>query len=82
MLSDAAEVLPDPAAVDSGPFNLCAVAGHPVGDLTRDDVLDNVTFYWLTNTGVSLGRLYWENPYGFFDVKNVSTLRAAFRSRR
>jgi pimeloyl-ACP methyl ester carboxylesterase len=35
-----------------------AFAGHPVGDLTRDDVLDNVTFYWLTNTGVSSGRLY------------------------
>ena len=49
-----------------------AFAGHPVGDLTRDDVLDNVTFCWLTNTGVSSGRLYWENPYGFFDVKNVS----------
>ena len=30
-----------------------AVAGHPVGDLTRDEVLDNVTFYWLTNTAVS-----------------------------
>ena len=49
-----------------------AFAGHPVGDLTRDEVLDNVTFYWLTNTGVSSGRLYWENPYGFFDVKSVS----------
>jgi pimeloyl-ACP methyl ester carboxylesterase len=49
-----------------------AFAGHPVGDLTRDEVLDNVTFYWLTNTGVSSGRLYWENPYGFWDVKNVS----------
>src|SRR6266699_3776054 len=49
-----------------------AFAGHPVGDLTRDDVLDNVTFYWLTNTAVSSGRLYWENTYGFFDAKNVS----------
>jgi pimeloyl-ACP methyl ester carboxylesterase len=49
-----------------------AFAGHPVGDLTRDDVLDNVTLYWLTNTAVSSGRLYWENPFGFFDVKNVS----------
>ena len=49
-----------------------AFAGHPVGDLTRDDVLDNVTFYWLTNTGVSSGRLYWENAYGFFDAKGVS----------
>ena len=29
--------------------------------LTRDDVLDNITHYWLTNTGISSGRLYWEN---------------------
>ena len=35
--------------------------GHPAGDLTRDDVLDNITLYWLTNTGVSSARLYWEN---------------------
>jgi len=49
-----------------------AFAGHPVGNLTRDEVLDNVTFYWFTNTGVSSARLYWENAVGFFDVKNVS----------
>ena len=49
-----------------------AFAGHPVGSLTRDEVLDNVTFYWLTNTGVSSTRLYWENTVGFFDVKGVS----------
>jgi pimeloyl-ACP methyl ester carboxylesterase len=49
-----------------------AFAGHPVGDLTRDEVLDNVTFYWFTNTGVSSARLYWENTVGFFDIKNVS----------
>ena len=49
-----------------------AVAGHPVGNLTRDEVLDNVTFYWLTNTGVSSGRLYWENTFDFFGVKNVN----------
>jgi pimeloyl-ACP methyl ester carboxylesterase len=49
-----------------------AVAGHPVGDLTRDEVLDNVTFYWLTNTAVSSGRLYWESKVGFFDAKGVS----------
>jgi pimeloyl-ACP methyl ester carboxylesterase len=35
--------------------------------LTRDDVLDNITHYWLTNTGVSAGRLFWENRVGFFD---------------
>ena len=48
-----------------------AVAGHPVGNLTRDEVLDNVTFYWLTNTGISSTRLYWENTFDFFDVKGV-----------
>jgi pimeloyl-ACP methyl ester carboxylesterase len=49
-----------------------AFAGHPVGDLTRDNVLDNVTLYWLTNTATSSGRLYWESRYGFFDAKGVS----------
>jgi pimeloyl-ACP methyl ester carboxylesterase len=37
------------------------VNGHSAGDLTRDDVLDDITLYWLTNTGVSSGRIYWEN---------------------
>ena len=45
--------------------------GHAEG-LTRDDVLDNITHYWLTNTGVSSGRIYWENKLGFYDVKGVS----------
>ncbi len=48
------------------------VRGNPSGDLTLDDVLDNITLYWLTNTGVSSGRLYWENKAGFFDAKNIS----------
>ena len=39
--------------------------------LTRDDVLDNVTLYWLTNTAISSGRLYWENKLPFFDAKGV-----------
>lgn len=39
--------------------------------LTRDDVLDNVTLYWLTNTAVSSGRIYWENRYAFFAPKHV-----------
>src|SRR5262245_54484867 len=39
--------------------------------LTRDDILDNITLYWLTNTGVSSARLYWENKLAFFDPKNV-----------
>jgi pimeloyl-ACP methyl ester carboxylesterase len=45
--------------------------GRPEG-LTRDDVLDNITLYWLTNTGVSSARLYWENKLAFFAPKNVS----------
>jgi pimeloyl-ACP methyl ester carboxylesterase len=40
--------------------------------LTRDDVLDNVTLFWLTNTFVSAARLYWENKFDFFVPKNVS----------
>ncbi len=46
--------------------------GERSGDLTRDDILDNITLYWLTNTGVSSGRLYWENKAGFFEAKNIS----------
>ena len=49
-----------------------AFAGEPVGSLTRDEVLDNITLTWVTNTGVSSGRLYWENSLGFFDVKGVT----------
>jgi pimeloyl-ACP methyl ester carboxylesterase len=48
-----------------------AFDGNPVDNLTRDEVLDNITLTWLTNTGVSSGRLYWENTLGFFDVKGV-----------
>jgi pimeloyl-ACP methyl ester carboxylesterase len=42
------------------------------GELTRDEVLDNITLYWLTNTGVSASRLYWEYRGGFFDAKGVT----------
>ena len=40
--------------------------------LTRDDLLDNITLYWLTNTGVSAARLYWENKASFFDAKPIT----------
>lgn len=40
--------------------------------LTRDDVLDNITLTWLTNTGVSSARLYWEHKGGFFSPRNVA----------
>jgi hypothetical protein len=39
--------------------------------LTRDDILDNVTLYWLTNTAVSSARLYWESKLPFFAPKGV-----------
>jgi hypothetical protein len=43
--------------------------------LSRDDVLDNVTLYWLTNTAISSARLYWDTatntPGGFFDARGV-----------
>ena len=42
------------------------------GELTRDEVLDNITLYWLTKTGVSASRLYWEYKGGFFNAKGVS----------
>ena len=38
-----------------------AIEGHPDGELTRDAILDDITLYWLTNTGASAARLYWEN---------------------
>ena len=46
--------------------------GRADGDLTRDDILDNITLYWLTNTGISAARLYWENKADFFDAKNIT----------
>ncbi len=46
--------------------------GQPPGELTRDDILDNISLYWLTNTGISSARLYWENKAGFFEAKKVS----------
>jgi pimeloyl-ACP methyl ester carboxylesterase len=41
------------------------------GGLSRDDVLDNITLYWLTNTAISSARLYWENRLTFFDAKHI-----------
>ena len=46
-------------------------SGHSEG-LTRDDILDNATCYWLTNTAVSSGRLYWESKLAFFAPKGVA----------
>jgi pimeloyl-ACP methyl ester carboxylesterase len=46
-------------------------AGEPEG-LTRDDILDNVTLYWLTDTALSSARLYWESKLAFFAPKGVT----------
>jgi pimeloyl-ACP methyl ester carboxylesterase len=46
--------------------------GHPAGALTRDDVLDNITLYWLTNTAISAARLYWENKISLYNAADVS----------
>jgi pimeloyl-ACP methyl ester carboxylesterase len=48
------------------------INGHPAGDLTRDDVLDNITLYWLTNTAISSARLYWENKVGLYNATDIS----------
>jgi pimeloyl-ACP methyl ester carboxylesterase len=58
-----------PAAAVAAALNRTASA---TGELTRDEILDNITLYCLTNTGVSASRLYWEYKGGFFNTKGVS----------
>ena len=58
-------------------FTQAFVDGRPVGNLTRDEVLDNITLTWFTNTGISSARLYHENTHGFFDAKGVSSVPVA-----
>ena len=53
--------------------------GQPYGDLTRDDILDNITLSWLTNTGVSGARLYREYKGGYFN--DFKHLRSGRRER-
>ena len=58
---------------DKDSYEMIAPAffGHP-GGLSRDDVLDNITMYWLTKTAIPSARLYWENKLGFFNVVGVT----------
>ena len=58
-----------PAATVASALNRITSA---TGELTRDEILDNITLYWLTNTGVSASRLYWEYKGGFFNTKGVA----------
>ena len=48
------------------------INGHPADGLTRDDVLDDITLYWLTNTAVSAARFYWENKVGVNNAADIS----------
>jgi pimeloyl-ACP methyl ester carboxylesterase len=58
---------------DASSYALIArVIGGQKEGLTRDDILDNVTLYWLTNTGVSSARLYWESKLVFFAPKGIA----------
>jgi pimeloyl-ACP methyl ester carboxylesterase len=58
-----------PAAAVASALNRTTSA---TGELTRDEILDNITLYWLTNTGVSASRLYWEYRGGYYNAKGVS----------
>jgi pimeloyl-ACP methyl ester carboxylesterase len=58
---------------DARSYELIArVFGGQKEGLTRDGILDNVTLYWLTNTGVSSARLYWESKLAFFAPKGIA----------
>jgi pimeloyl-ACP methyl ester carboxylesterase len=61
-----------PAAAMTSALAGRTINGHPAGDLTRDDILDDITLYWVTNTGVSSGRLYWENKLNLYLAADVS----------
>jgi len=61
-----------PAAAITSALAGRTINGHSAGDLTRDDVLDDITLYWVMNTGISSGRLYWENKLNLYLAADVS----------
>jgi pimeloyl-ACP methyl ester carboxylesterase len=61
-----------PAATMTSALAGRTIDGHSAGDLTRDDILDDITLYWVTNTGVSSGRIYWENKLNLYAAADVS----------
>jgi pimeloyl-ACP methyl ester carboxylesterase len=61
-----------PAAAITSAMAGRTVDGHPAGELTRDDVLNDFTLYWLTNTPVSAARFYWENHINLYNAADVS----------
>jgi pimeloyl-ACP methyl ester carboxylesterase len=66
-----------PAATVTSAIAGHTVNGHSAGSLTRDDVLDNITLYWLTATGVSAARSYWENKTSPLNAANLAFPAAA-----
>jgi pimeloyl-ACP methyl ester carboxylesterase len=54
------------------------VAGEPVGNLTRDHVLDNITLHWLRGTGASAARWYWEFGHADGDARPAVSVPVAF----
>jgi pimeloyl-ACP methyl ester carboxylesterase len=65
-----------PAASITSALLRRTINGHPAGDLTRDDVLDDITLYWLTNTGISAARFYWETHVNLYNAADVSVSAA------
>jgi len=61
-----------PAAAVTSAILGRTVNGHPAGALTLNDLLDDITLYWLTNTGVSSSRLYWETHVSLYAAIDVS----------
>ena len=61
-----------PAATMTSALAGRTINGHSAGDLTRDDILDDITLYWVTNTGVSSGRIYWENKLNLYAAADIS----------
>jgi pimeloyl-ACP methyl ester carboxylesterase len=61
-----------PAATMTSALAGRTINGHLAGDLTRDDILDDITLYWVTNTGVSSARIYWENKLNLYAEADVS----------
>jgi hypothetical protein len=61
-----------PAATMTSALAGRTMNGHSAGDLTREDILDDITLYWVTNTGVSSGRIYWENKLNLYAAADVS----------
>ena len=71
-LLDHGDGFAQPAAAVTSAVLGRTVDGHSAGALTRDDVLDNITLYWVTNTAISSARLYWENKVNLYLAANVS----------